>query len=395
MKIINVLIAMVMLFAVSSCSKSDDKNTENIPFDVKEGDTFSSTFSVGDKDVATYNVKAYNFGTTANPVLIFVKDSYNYQDEYQNVFVPLEKEDLEKFIILWAKMKDYDLFTSDGKVNAYASFKDYITSNSIDPGMFVNIVNASSAVSELKSICSIVDVATSECYQNNMPMNNTEVNSVVSYLYNSGVSAEVFDQFVSAYDNKPIAFVKALSAKGVTPAEFGNAMTKGTVYDIIKICKNLVSCVSCIVDLVNKETKCSFDQSSINVLNGNDLDPSHYNAASSYKSQDFSVKYNFSKCTYHVEAEYGNTHPSYAGKYVKSVFVNPTHASVSCGKLIGSVTYSNALNIGDTAEDPIAKVYCSVQLQYGDCCCCQYYLNHNFTVDGTNGYTLISYNSGR
>lgn len=397
MKKINILILLSLFLAcTSSCQKSDSvTNFKDIPFSVQEGDSFTSSFEAQGQTVATYRVKAKNFGSEEEPVLIFIKDYYSATKDYADVFTPLLEAQLRRFIPFWAASKGLSL-TPEGLTKAYASFKHYFTKNSIDPAVFIALSFVEDSEATISTLCQVVEMANSEYYSNTGSLKPTDVNGVLNYLYKSQVSVQEFDQLLSSSNQKPIRLVKTLLANGISPQEFGQICTKGgTASKAIKIIKNLKACADLIIDLVDQESTCSFDSGYISVLSEMDVDPANYGSGRTYRSEDFSVKYNYSKCTYHIEAEYGNAHPNFFGKFIKTIYVNPTHASVSAGKLIGSVTYSNPINIGSTADDPIAKVYCSVNIQYGDCCCFQFYLNHNFTIDAANGYNKESYDDGR
>ena len=371
MKTKYLLIFILLLgLSVNSCKKSSNETTTGTPFTkettpLNAGDTLTYSFVAGSDTMVEMRDVVMDYGFTGFPVLMLVHQATLIQKPgWGSIFFPLLRARLDTILALWAQAFNMSYVTIRDKAYVARNFLDYIVTNNVDVGLFVNLILRYHGLK--MAPCMEVVSEAKKCgkdpndYLLSMMKYNIPPENILSRLKSTGQEIGIISIFLGIPK-----FIETWVKFANNSGEIANAP------------KNYMSFV------------CSADT----IL-------SHYTGGTDFQSRDYKLSYKvgawYAKCTYHIEVTYNAVNATYPGKYIPKCNTRSTTCKVKGPDFIvdGTVGYSPAINTG-TFEVPVAQMEGNVKVTYGDCCCFRKFSNLNFKIDAALGYTEDTWDPGK
>lgn len=401
----------VALFMNTACSDDDDKSAEVQTPLFSNGDEVVSQLLVDDVVVEELEEQVVNMGTEEAPALFFIRKKHmaNGQNvtsinNANNAYRSLTREDLEKFIYRWGKIFGLD-FSSENttenikkKAEAFWILAAFLRENKIDPAVLIKL--AEQRNEDLKSLIAVIDeshaVASKRKDSPNQP------NHILVALDKKQSTAKELIQSIESENVSVKDFFEKCELSGVhIPATICNSQvqTKAAVSSIIKGVLKGVELVSKVIIFFveNGAPSVSIEDTYINFLHKNDLNPNHYVDSKTSTSKKYEARYGNKKtplaqAVFYVEAEYDAKHKTLPGSYL--VRVGMIVDKVKCSGLMhvdGKMDFTPPFeNIG-TEANPIASAVGNIWVDYGDCCCFSRHAYLSFRVSGNSGYKELTW----
>ena len=361
------LVCLAGLIGISCNKNKDDQQTpsygEKTPY--KVGAILTYSFAVDDDTVVKMKDEVVDYGVENFPVLMLVhKETLIQETGWGSIFHPLKREDLDSVLVIWASAFKMDNFTPQDRAFIASAFLDYIVTNNLDAGLFVDLILGGHGT-KLVPVMEVI----SEVIKSGKPPNDCVYRMMYEYVSPDGILAELKPTkqvrwIYSIYHNEIMT--------GWTWVKFAN--NNGPVSTAPK---NYMSFL------------CSWDT----VM-------SDYPGGTAFRSRDYKLSYDAgyweAKCTYHVEGIYNVWAKMCQGKYIPKCNTISTYVHVKGIDFIvdGEVGYSQGVNVG-TVNEVIAAMKGKAQVTYGDCCLFRKYSVLEFQVNASTGYTEKYFDDGK
>ena len=362
------IITALMGILLITCNKDNEEQANSIkevtPW--KAGMNLTYSFIAGGDTVIKMSDEVLDYGYLDFPVLMLVhKETLIYTEEWGNIFHPLRKEKLDSVLNIWAEEFRMAYVSVQEKAFVARHFLDYIVSNNLDAGIFVDLILAGHR-NNLGPLMEMIAVIKELGW---------DPNEYLFRMENENIPlSTVMDELQSTKQGEIFAFL------------FCWNMWKSTS-NSIKI-------------FTDKDTVRNAPDSIISFVCAQDTIPSHYTYRDSTISRDYELKYDAglweAKCTYHMETLYNAYTSACSGQFIYACTTIPTYCHVKGPGFIvdGTVTYSTGVNIGDPSN-MIPSLNGQVRVTYGDCCCFRKFSVQNFKINGHDGYHEVSWNPGK
>lgn len=365
-KYLFVLICLTGIIA-TSCNKDekdpDNKAAQTTPY--KAGDILTYSFIVDNDTVVKMKDEVLEYGFTNFPVLMLVhKETLIKEQGWGGIFHPLLRDNLDSVLVIWASQFKLNHVTLQDRAYVARNFLDYIVTNELDVGLFVDVIMNGQGL-KLGPVMEVISQAT----MMDKPSND--------YLYRM------------RYENvSPEALMAELIPTKQEIAIFS------IFYHVVMTVKTWIKFAD------NHGPVANAPMNYMSFVCSNDTVLSNYTGGTSFRSRDYKLSYDVglweAKCTYHLEGIYNAQNSTCPGKYVPKCNTISTYVHVKGPDFIvdGSVGYSPAINAG-TVDNPVADLNGKVQVTYGDCCCFRKFSILNFKVNAATGYSEVTFDSGK
>ena len=353
-------LSLLALLSFSACSDDDnpqDDSQNGGILEFKEGDVITREFSRGDEIIFKSEDVITNYGTQEMPLLFPINRTYEYShDSLENSTYVVKKEEFEKLIEVWAETYNMPLATKEDTVLVCHEIFAFFFHNEADLGFFINLMEEGNSLQTLKTIAEGVA-------EKNIPV----------------------DAALKIYsDNKT------------------TLDTKGTVKNVIGIIEGVIDLYNVWKDFTDVAVPIEKAVNNISAfISPDDTNWQNYNLDKYFSSNTYKLKYWVSgiwhaKFEYVVEG-YTGTHPTIPGYFIPKSQIRTTYIDVDGPEFIGegSYSYSPVINVSSSFDYPVVQVNGQVKVTYGDCCCCRFNSYLNFSLHGQNGFSEISFSSGR
>jgi hypothetical protein len=365
------IIALTGLLFITCNKENDDEDTTS-PHEVtpwEAGMTLTYAFVAGNDTMMKLRDEVLDYGYDGYPVLMLVhKETLIHEEGWGSVFHPLRKDRLDLILGLWAAEFDRPYGTVEEKAYVASHFLDYIVSNNLDVGIFVDLALEGHGL-KLAPMLNMVSMAQEvgkdpNSYMYRMESGNIPVENVITELKSTKQFGEVFCIL------------------------FGPNVLK-TLSNFIKIFNSN--------DIVQ-----NFPSNTMSYICLEDTVLAHYTWEDSIASRNYHLSYDAglweAKCTYHIELAY-NAHTSAdgcTGQFIYTCNTIPTYCHVKGKKFIvdGGTEFYTPVNNGDPTN-MVPELPGQVRVTYGDCCCFRKYSVLNFHVDGADGYFEDTWDTGK
>lgn len=344
----------------------NDDNTTNVPLSemahLEAGQILCRQFTYHDVTIDIED-EMVNFGEADAPILFPVNKTVKFSAPgYEGAVFVTTREHIEAFMRLWANATGLPFETEEEKIIVAENVYTYFIVNEIDFGLFVALVMHNYDVNTLKAIGRESRAA------------NVDFNSVLYGLWSQR------DQ--------------------ITPEQ---VRSRGAVKDVFSIIEGVIDLYNVWNDFTKNADPIAeaTDGRICSFLSPANQSYENYCKVKDFDSGEFKLKYWVSgiwHAQFHYKIEgYTGCLTGENGRYVPAVRVTTTELSVKGPYFIGQGKYkfSDAINIGRTADAPVVQANGMVQVVYGDCCCFRFFSYLNFSVDGENGYRTLSYDDGK
>lgn len=365
------IIALTGLLFVTCNKENDDKETTT-PHEVtpwEAGMQLTYAFVAGNDTMMKLRDEVLDYGYDGYPVLMLVhKETLIHVEGWGSVFHPLMKEKLDLILGLWAEEFNMAYVSEKEKAYVASHFLDYIVSNNLDVGIFVDLALENHGL-KLAPMLNMVSMAQEvgkdpNSYMYRMESGNIPVENVINELKSTKQFGEVFCIM------------------------FG-----------LNVWKTVTNFVECFVD---NDKVANAPENTMSYICLEDTVLSNYTWEDSIASRDYHLSYDAglweAKCTYHIELAY-NAHTSAsgcAGQFIYTCNTIPTYCHVKGKKFIvdGGTEYFSPVNNGGPTN-MVPELPGQVRVTYGDCCCFRKYSILNFHVDGAHGYFEDTWDTGK
>ena len=366
-KYVLIIIAFMGILLIT-CNKDSEEpaqtNKEVTPW--KAGMNLTYSFIAGGDTVIKMRDEVLDYGYADFPVLMLVhSETLIFTEEWGDIFRPLRKEKLDSVLSIWAEEFHMEYLSVQGKAFVARHFLDYIVSNDLDVGIFVDLILAGHR-NNLAPLMEMIAVIEEMGLDPNDYLYRMEKESIPV--------STVLDELESTRQGEIFAFLFCWN--------FWKASSNS-----IKI-------------FIDNDTVRNAPDSIISFVCGQDTDPSHYTCNDSIISRDYELKYDAglweAKCTYHIETHYNAYTSACTGQFIYACSTIPTYCHVKGPGFVvdGTVTYSTGVNIG-TPPNMVPSLNGQVKVKYGDCCCFRKWSVQNFKINGNDGYHEVSWDPGK